>query len=353
MPPAAATRFLGLPRTTALAILAALAAVIALGVPMAGRLTPLIPSAQSPDIQYYRSVVSAVRGGKPYEPAALDLLRARHAATAPFFTVRPPTLAWLLARLPGDGEKLADLLLAALAGAVVGVWLWRLSRMRGDPAFLVRVGLILIASVAVTMRGHGLSYIHEAWAGLLIAASLAVRSDRHFAAAVVLGLAAALVRELALPYLAVMAAAGLLERRVREAAVFALALALAAAAVAVHAMKVEALTADDLSAASGWVSFGGWAFVLETTRWSYLAVPWLGAALVPLAILGALGWKDPTGARLAALIIGYTLGFLVIGRPDNFYWGLMVSPLVGVGLALAPEAIADLAGRAVVRPKLD
>jgi hypothetical protein len=343
---------LGLSRATALAILATLAALIALGVPMAGRLTPLTPSAQSPDIQYYRSVVAAVRAGKPYEPAALDLLRARHAATTPFFTVRPPILAWLLARLPGDGESLADLMLAALAGAVVGIWLWRLSRFRRDAVFLVRAGLILIASLAIMMRGHGLSYVHEAWAGLLIAASLAVRSDRRFALAVILGLAAALVRELALPYLAVMAVAALLERRGREAAAFALALALAGAAVAVHAMKVEALTADDLSAATGWVSLGGWAFVLETTRWSYLAIPWLGAALVPLAILGALGWKDQTGARLAALIIGYTLGFLVIGRPDNFYWGLMTAPLVGVGLTLAPEAIADLAGRVVGRPKL-
>jgi hypothetical protein len=345
----AATRFSGLTRWAALAGLAALSAFIAWGLPMAGRLTPLSPSAQSPDIQYYRSVIAVVRTGEPYEPAALRFLRDRHAATTPFFTVRPPILAWMLAWLPGDYEKLADLMLAGLAGTVVGVWLWRLSRLRWDAAFLVRAGLILIASVAVMMRGHGLSYIHEAWAGLLIAASLAVRSDRRFAMAVALGLAAALIRELALPYLAVMALAALFERRWREAGAFGMALAIAGAALAIHAMRVESLAADDLSRASGWIAFGGWAFVLQTTRWSYLAIPWLGAALIPLAMIGAMSWKDATGARLAALLAGYTLGFLVIGRPENFYWGLMEAPLIGVGLTLAPEAVAALARQAFVR----
>ncbi len=340
-----ATRFSGIHRGPAVAILAALAALIALGLPMAGRLSPVIPNPQSPDIQYYRSVVAAVRGGEPYEASALALLRVRHAATTPFFTVRPPILAWLLARLPGDGEKLADLLLAGMACAAVGAWLWRLSWSKRDALFLVRAGLILLASVAMTMRGHGLSYLHEAWAGLLIAASLAVRSDRRFAAAVALGLVAALIRELALPYLAVMAGMALLERRGREAGAFAIALAIAGAALAVHAYRVESLTAGDLAGASGWFAFGGWAFVLETTRWNYLAIPWLGAALLPLAIVGALGWKDATGARLFALLAGFTLGFCIIGRPDNFYWGLMTAPLIGVGLTLAPEAIIDLARR--------
>jgi hypothetical protein len=54
---------------------------------------------------------------------------------------------------------------------------------------------------------------HEVWAALLLPLSLGLRTKRHWAAAVVAGLAAALICELALPYLLAMAALALLEHR--------------------------------------------------------------------------------------------------------------------------------------------
>jgi hypothetical protein len=33
---------------------------------------------------------------------------------------------------------------------------------------------------------------------------------------------------------------------------------------------------------------------------------------------------------------------MIIGRPDNFYWAIMLAPLLPIGLAFAPAALRDL-----------
>jgi hypothetical protein len=46
---------------------------------------------------------------------------------------------------------------------------------------------------------------------------------------------------------------------------------------------------------------------------------------------------------------------MVVGRPDNEYWGELWAPLLPLGLALAPAALGDLAKQAgwlPVRPPL-
>jgi hypothetical protein len=233
-----------------------------------------------------------------------------------------------------------------LAAAVVGAWTLRLQSVQAGPAWLAGTALVLFTGVGVTMAGGGASLFHEAWAGLLIALSLALRTDRRFVLAALVGLLACMIRELAMPYLAVMVVLALAERRRREAAAFAAALGLALCLLALHARAVLSLvTPTDLASAS-WVEFGGWAFVLETAKWNLLAVlggSWLGAVVLPLSLVGAAGLRTGLGLRLAAILVGYTLGFMAIGRPENGYWGLLVTPLAAVGLCLAPRALADLA----------
>ncbi len=63
--------------------------------------------------------------------------------------------------------------------------------------------LAVFSGVGASMLGVGsMGLFHEAWAGLLIALSLALRTEKRFWSAALVGLLAALVRELALPYLA-------------------------------------------------------------------------------------------------------------------------------------------------------
>ena len=64
----------------------------------------------------------------------------------------------------------------------------------------------------------------------------------------------------------------------------------------------------------------------------------------------ALDWGTSSITLLGPVAF---LIFMVLGRPDNFYWGLMVAPTLLLGLAFLPRAFADL--RASLGPvaKLD
>ena len=60
---------------------------------------------------------------------------------------------------------------------------------------------------------------------------------------------------------------------------------------------------------------------------------------------------DALGQRLALTVFGYTLAFLVVGRANNSYWGLMIAPLWPLGLYFAGSALVRL-GQAIARPLL-
>jgi len=345
-------RFSGLPPAASFGVLAALVALIALGL-FAPRPPPsLTPPGGVTDFALYGRIIDLVRHHVPYEKAAVDQLRAAHWAVRPFVTVRPPLLAVALARLPGDAW--GDRLMSLLSVTVIAAWAWRLRKESQGPLRAAVIGALMYTSVAVTFTGVAWSRFHETWAGLLIALSLTLRSERRFAASVVLGLLAALIRELAMPYLAVMAAIALAERRRAEAGAFAAALAAALVALAWHAQAESALTAPTDTLSPSWLTLGGWGMVMTEAQWNLitlLAGQWTAAVLLPLGLLGAAGRRDGLGLRLTALLTGYVLGFMVVGRPGAIYWGLMITPLIGFGLCLAPAALADLSRGAAARAR--
>jgi hypothetical protein len=189
---------------------------------------------------------------------------------------------------------------------------------------------------AFTPNGY---LMHECWAGLLIALSLGLypgdqsRGRRlRLAASLAAALAAALVRELAVAFLGVMALMALVERRPREALWWLAATGACLLALLAHALAVlrHTLPSDP---SMGWVRLGGWEFVLAADRWNAILAlrPWLPAALVPAALAGSLAWGGAVGPRLALTLIGYVAGFLVVGRPEDLYWGLMIAPLLPLG----------------------
>ena len=179
--------------------------------------------------------------------------------------------------------------------------------------------------------------------------SLALRRPHRqgagaWGASLAVGLLAALLRELAAPYLLVMALFALLEGRRGEAAAWAAALAAFAVALAVHAHAVGQVTTPADLHSPGWLGLGGWPFVLSTARWTALTAlgpPWVAALLLPAAGLGLLAMPGPLGRRAAAVALGYMAGFLVVGRADNAYWGLLVAPLWPLGLAQADRVPAE------------
>jgi hypothetical protein len=302
------------------------------------------------DVLLYDRIVADVRAGRDYHEAAADAQRAGDYPLRPFVTMRLPTLAWVQAALPGRAAS--TILLHLLIVGAAAAWAWRLRSLGARPT-QVAIGALLVLAGSTTLRLPELLSWHEGWAALLVALSLAVRGERRFGLAIALGLAAVLIREHAVVYPAMMAAAALLSRRSREAACWSAAIALFALFLLWHAGQVLAVTLPTDGASPGWASGGGWSFVvtmIQLTGPLRLFPQPLAALLVPLAMLGWAGWRTAIGARAALMLAAYLLAFALFGRIDNFYWGFLVAPLILLGLLFAPRALRDLGTNAFARP---
>ena len=183
------------------------------------------------------------------------------------------------------------------------------------------------------------AYLHETWAGLLIALSLLLYQPYKWAAAVCLGVAACVFRELAFGYLIAMGAAALLERRWRRTsgldreAVAASLLLFAQCISTGRVAKAATLYRPGDPFSQGWADFSGLPFVLLSARWNlalHLAPDPVVAAAIGLSLIGLLGSRDPRARRAALVIGGYVLAFTVVGRPENEYWGKLYAPLLPV-----------------------
>jgi hypothetical protein len=267
--------------------------------------------------------------------------RARHYPLRPIVTVRLPTLAWIIGLLGPDHAALLLrlLMIAALAAMTIRLRSVAGSRLGWAAATVLATGGMVLLTVPA------MTYWHESWSALLIALSLALRSREHWGASLVVGIAAALLRELALPYLALMSVLAWREGGRKEAVGWALGILLFCAAMWAHAHSLSGLVTSIDATSPGWSSGGGWSFVLSLVQRCtvFLFLP-LGvvALLVPLALIGWAGVRGGFGERAAMLLLGYLSAFTLLGRPDNFYWGLMIAPLLPIGLAFAPSAVGDL-----------
>lgn len=297
------------------------------------------------DAGLYRAIVARVRSGQDYEAAAVAEHRRLGYPLRPFVVVRPPALATFLALSPEPAYAVA--LYGCLVVAVVLAW-WR--RMSVAKAELSRRRLFLIAGlssglVTALFTAPATTYFTETWSGLLIALTLALRTDEHYIAAVVTGLAAGVLRELAIPFLGIMSILAVLERRRGEGVAFFAATVIAMALLALHGLKVNALaTVQDL-ASPGWVKFGGLAFVLKAVSLNIMSGAfglWVAALLAPMCLFGACVFEGAIGRRLFATLCAYFLAFSMIGRPENDYWGFLIAPLVGLCAAAGPVGVAKL-----------
>lgn len=317
-----------------------LAAALALALLVVGLVMGVQPAPRGgppgDDSTLYRKVVEDVRAGQGYYAAAVREQRIEGYPVRPFVTVRTPVLAEVLARLPAPpAPQVAAGLLALL---VVAAWTVRLRGEAKRPLGAALALLFLLGSAAAAVYPH--AYVqHELWSGLLLSLALAVYGPRAWPASLVLVLAAAAVRELAAPVLGLMALMALGEGRNKEALAWAAALGLYALGLAWHAHEVTRLTSAAGESSSGWLALGGWPFVLLQMKWNalLLGLPAPVVALTAaLVVLGLAGLRGAEEARVAAVLVAYGLAFLILGRVDNAYWGLMITPLwpvalVGVG----------------------
>jgi hypothetical protein len=315
----------------------------------------------APDLALYRDVVREVRGGQDYYDAARQRIPQYGFPIASPLNWRLPTYAWLLSRLPGEWA-----IQAALVGlSVFALALTFAAKQSGfavevskahPPAMAVATTCVMFGVAKWSIDGQ--AYLaQEVWAAVLIAISLAAgaltKADTHgelvssrsprlrfglVCLSVAAGIAALLFRELALPWCVAAGGMAIYKRRWGQAAAWILGIAAFCGFFAWHVGQVEAqLAGTDVAASAGisqWLRFGGLDFVLLTTRMNSLlfAAPgWLVWLYILIALIGLSRSKLEASQTACLAALMYLLAFAIVGRPENFYWGLMPAPLLAWG----------------------
>jgi hypothetical protein len=346
------TRFANCPRWVPPLVLALLALLIALGAAQSAPVLSgpfisepvLAGGAEKPaDVMLYKAIVASMQSGAGYYPAAAQAQRAGHYPLWPPQVIREPTEAVLLKLLRSDLAARALLLFLAVAATEAlrralaasnlssreSLWAWALGAI----------------GIADALSANAI-FMHEIWAAQFILLSLALRRDTRWGWSVIAGLLACAFRETALPFLFVMGAFAAFERRWREAAGWTASIAVFGALLALHLGFAAAQHHPGDLVSPGWAAFGGLGFILATMRSNALFVLLPNAVLAAAlgaALLGLAGARDRLIGRVLGVLATYFALFSVVGRPDNDYWGYLYAPLLPIGLALAPRALADLA----------
>lgn len=301
------------------------------------------PSTSNVDL--YRAIVHQMQAGMGYYGAVAIEQPARHFPVSPVMAVREPTLAWLSA-LGGTGVMYAALV--ALGILAAGAMVWRLGQVAdGRPSWVVAC-VLMGGSVGLILAAKN-SQMHEFWSAFLMILSVCLRTDKRFAASVLLALAAVLFRELCLPYLLVMGVMALLDHRRREAVAWTAAVLAFFGFYSWHAHEVATQLKGVGQASKGWMDLPGWPFTVDAIWFSTVLrpIPWIAACV--LVLLALIGWSSRTGGfgtRVTALLLTYAVVFGIIARHDNVYWGLLLGALFVPGIAFAPRALVSL-GRPV------
>ena len=208
------------------------------------------------------------------------------------------------------------------------------------------VGSLLLTAVVIYAGIADVFFAHEFWAGSCITLSLIAYSRGCFILSLGSGICALLVRELSFPFVSVMIIMALIEKRRKEFLSWVFAIIGFSTILLMHGYFIKEFVTDPLfPQKGGWISFGGWPFVLNTIQmhpFLILNPPWLNAILIPLLLLGLAGWKGMLGTRISLLVCTYILAFLVMGQPFNVYWGVMFNILIPIGALYTLPSILDL-----------
>ncbi len=312
----------------------------------------------SPDLALYCEVITEVRAGRNYYDVAGEKIPSYGFPVASPLNWRLPTYAWTLSCLRCGGQ--IQLLLIGLS--ILALALAFAAQCRTSSVGFAALTTFLLFGV-VRWAIDGYAYLaQEPWAAALMLISLASSSLANGSQpknvgwrclSISAGISALMFRELALPY---CAAAGLLaawNRRWLETAVWAAGIGLFFGFFAWHVGQVRAqLAGTEVAASAGlaqWLRFGGLDFVLLTMRLNSLlfaAPAWLLWLYLVLALVGLGRGKDEASQIACLASLGYLLAYAVIGRPENFYWGLLPAPLLAWGIAQALRALLEMAAAA-------
>jgi hypothetical protein len=294
------------------------------------------------DLALYDRVIERIGAGENYYQVAAEEHRRIGFPLRPGATVRLPTLAYLAAWLGPIGLRAAATL---LLGAVVLAWWRRLGEEPGGKPHRAMGTALAFAGAGLCVNAN-YYVMHELWAGVLLSLALALhRPGRAWGAALLLAALALAIRELALPFVLLMGAMAIWRRDWREATGWSALALVFLAAMSIHFGLVAAqiLPTDPFGPSwLTWRGLGGWTSNVVLSSILYPLPGWLAGPVTVLMVFGWTAWRSSVGAAAALYCLGMGLAFCVVGRPNNFYWGAMVAPILLIGLAFAPRALAAL-----------
>jgi hypothetical protein len=298
------------------------------------------------DLDLYRAEMGRIRAGQSYYDAAAAELTARGYPTQSVFNWRTPLLIAALGRLPDPA--MARVLLATLAGVTVLLALHCLAR-DGHTGSALLCALLLVGAL-LPCALEGLYVTHELWAGVLILVSILAYALKRPSFGMAAGVAALAIRELAAPYCVLCFVFAVAQRRRGEAIAWLIAAAGYMVAFGFHVAAVRSHTLPGVTADAGhWLCFGGAGFVISLAQMNgaLLLLPQrISAVYLAFAFLGFAGWQSDWGKRAAWTATLYLGLFAIVGQPVNQYWGSLLAPLLCLGAAQAPSALATLWRRA-------
>jgi hypothetical protein len=293
------------------------------------------------DHALYANVVSRVAAGEPYYAVAAAEHRANDYPLKPFFTIRLPTLAHILALLGRTGGLI---FVAAIGVAAIVAWRRRLISEPALPRY-ARFAAFLIAANLSQILSYEWVLVHEVIGGALIALGLALyRPERPWLSLCVI-LAAALIRETVVPVAILLGCFAVLDRDWRATGAWLAVGMVLATVVASHMQAVTSVLHPGDPASPGWDGMGGWhayvAFIHDVSALRFLP-SWVTAVIVPLALLGWATWRSRLGLVVLCAQLIFAALLMLFARPNNFYWAMLVVPTLPMGLIFAPAALAQL-----------
>ena len=358
MPIAPAARFSSWSANSARLLLAAIVVIMLLSaiVVPSGRVPPAVAPAppdvsitsgdgslarHDADLLLYERIVERVAAGESYYDAAISEQRARSFPVRPGFAVRMPALAWLQARIGGTGTIVASILLLA----AIGLAWWRRLADEGAGSSERRYAVALVLAGSSFLLNSYYHPLHELWAGGLMALALGLHRPGRYLPAVAVAALALAIRELVLPFVLLMGAMAAWRRDWKEATAWGGLVLCFAILFGWHLSVVAGRTGLADHAGPSWLTLRGlpgWiGNIVQSSQLHLLPRP-VAAPLLVLALLGWAGRRTLAGTTATLLLLGYGVAFMIAGRDNNFYWGLIVTPLMFAGLAFIPMSLSNL-----------
>lgn len=294
------------------------------------------------DLKVYDAVIERLGKGENYYELVVEEHRKANYPVTPGFAVRLPTLAYISVALGDTGLTVAAF---ALLAAVVWAWWVRLGSEPGLKRYQAMGTALIFLGASLGLNRYYFA-LHELWAGMLLALAMALhRPGQRWGAALAVTALGLAIREHVLPFVLLMGALALWRRHWREAAAWGGLVTVFVAGLALHHHLVAQLVLPIDQPSPAWLVLRGLSGFLSNVVLSgnlRFLPHWIAGPAVMLMMFGWAAWKHPSGAFATLLFLGYGLAFMIAGRPDNFYWGMVIAPPMYLGLAFVPAGLSGL-----------